>query len=117
MRKNEKNDSEHKRYLKVYEEYWNHARHQELYILYFTNIYAIIVAGLLIAIQNSWEDDYCTYLITFLLVLSIIGYFIVFTKIIPFYKFSRLAERIAENVFCISNEYLRFKTYKKTFEN
>lgn len=93
----------------VYEQYWLHARHVENETLWFTNIYAIIVAGsfaILGLTEISLVINCAIFL--FLFILSIIGFCLVYTFRIPFLKFALITELIAINEFNLKNEYRRF---------
>ena len=55
---------------KIYEQYWLHARHQETQRLWFTNIYAVIAAGVFAYLGHV--EDY-TIKVTLLTFLTILG--------------------------------------------
>lgn len=66
--------------LKIaFEQNWLHARHLENERLWFTNIYAIIVAGILVVLGSLGFDKFSQffYLILFLDILSILGIIVV----------------------------------------
>lgn len=109
----------------VYEQYWLHARHQETQRLSFTNIYAIIVAGVfaflgvIYKLEITDEYDYLplkVLLIIFLLILSLFGYLLVLTWNYPFVLYSRLAEKLSKHEWDLPKPFLRFenKEYKKS---
>lgn len=78
---------------KVYEQYWLHARHQEIQKLWFTNVYAIIVAGTFTYFGVIKEFKFSIPLLVFLIFLislSLLGYFVTYSWNIPFAIFSRL---------------------------
>lgn len=93
----------------IYEQYWLHARHVQNERLWFTNIYAIIVAGSF-AIMGLTEISTAIKLaiVSFLFILSIIGFCLVYTLRIPFLKFALRTELIAINEFNLKDEYRRF---------
>jgi len=66
-------------FLKIqYEQLWEHARHQELQRLQFTNIYAIIVAGVFASFLISGDKNPFVriFLFIFLTLLSLFGLYI-----------------------------------------
>ncbi|PNX47920.1 MAG: hypothetical protein BV456_10380 [Thermoplasmata archaeon M8B2D] len=102
---------------KIYEQYWLHARHVENERLWFTNIYAVIVAGFLAylgVVENN--NPINLILIFFLLILSLFGYIITQAWNIPFVIFSRLAEEIAICEWKLPEEYRRFTKYSKGYD-
>jgi len=88
-------------YLKIqYEQLWEHARHQELQRLTFTNIYAIIVAGVFASVLLARDENVQTavvgfdsphvrfFLFVFLTFLSLFGLYITdaWNKSFAFYR-------------------------------
>lgn len=68
--------------IAIFREHWNHARHCENERLWFTNIYAVIVAAILVFVGNavySESPDYgsAVLLTLFGFILSIIGFVII----------------------------------------
>ncbi len=66
----------------IYSEYWNHARQCINERLWFTNIYAVVLAAILVfsgKIEFNQQADFVLafFLASFGLVLSVIGYFVV----------------------------------------
>ena len=117
---------------KVYEQYWLHARHQENQRLWFTNIYAVIVAGLLayigvfqknlglfpIPYSRVWTySPIEIVLVLFLTILSILGYVATHSWNIPFAIFSRLAEEIAVCEWGLPAQYQRFSRYRTEYRH
>lgn len=102
---------------KVYEQYWLHARHQETQRLWFTNIYAVIVAGVF-AYFGVIEECYAIkiLLLIFLTILSLFGYLMTHSWTIPFVIFSRLAEEIAICEWNLPEKYQRFTKYGKGYK-
>ena len=80
---NPKEEQEYKEELiAIFKEHWNHARHCENERLWFTNIYAIVVAAILVFIGNvvfGESPDYgsAILLALFGFILSVIGFLIV----------------------------------------
>lgn len=102
---------------RVYEQYWLHARHQETQRLWFTNIYAVIVAGVFAyfgAVKGHSTIE--TPLLIFLMVLSLFGYLMTYSWNIPFTIFSRSAEEIAIREWDLPEEYQRFTKYREGYE-
>ena len=71
-----------KELVAIFKENWNHVRHCENERLWFTNIYAVVVAAILVFIGNaayggSRDFGSASLLAFFGLILSIIGFFIV----------------------------------------
>lgn len=100
---------------KIYEQYWFHARHQENQRLWFTNVYAVIVAGSF-AYINAIENDFKVPLLIFLIILSFFGYLMTHTWNIPYVIFSRLAEEIAICEWNLPKKYQRFSEYGKGYK-
>ncbi|GEM_PF-3638202 len=100
------------RFRNIYDQYWNHARHQEVQRLNFTSIYALIVAGTLAYIgSSSFNEKYAPLLFIFLVIYSLLGYLSVYTWAIPFVIFTRKAEAIAICEWNMPEYYSRFKFY------
>jgi hypothetical protein len=95
----------------IYEQYWLHARHQETQRLWFTNVFAVIVAGVFAYMGKSNDDTYDVYLLLFLTILSILGYFLTHAWNIPFVIFTRLAEKMAIIEWDLPRDYQRFTKY------
>ena len=93
----------------VYEQYWNHARHCERETWLFTSIYVIIAAAILAAIgSEKITSEMQIFVTAFGVLLSLLGFFVVYTQRIPFIKFAFIAELIAINEFKIKGDYRRF---------
>lgn len=85
----------------VYEQHWLHARHVENERLWFTNIFALIVAGLL-AFLGTTEDkellpQFAIYVGYFIFILSLLGYFVCLTWRAPFVEHTTLANKLLED--------------------
>ncbi len=91
----------------VYEQYWNHARHIENELLSFTSFYAVIVAGSFVFIQPGTSKEN-TFVMLFIMALSIFGFFYNYNLRVPFLKFMLKAELIAINEFMLKKKYRRF---------
>jgi hypothetical protein len=84
----------------IYEQHWLHARHVENERLWFTNIFGIIVAGLL-AFLGTIEDKetpflFAIYAGSFIFALSMLGYFFCLTWRAPFVEHTVLARKMLE---------------------
>ncbi len=95
----------------VYEQYWLHARHQESQRLWFTNVYAVVVAGVFAYFGGIQRID--QLLLLFLVFLSILGYLMTYSWNVPFAIYSRLAELISIREWHLPEYYQRFTMYKK----
>ncbi len=84
----------------VYEQHWLHARHVENERLWFTNIFGVIVAGLLAVLFTSDGDgtrgQFAVYAGYLILILSLVGYFLCLTWRAPFIEHTTLANRVLE---------------------
>lgn len=102
---------------KIYEQYWLHARHQELQRLSFTNIYAVVVAGVFAYMGATHvEEDIKSLLLFFLMLLSFFGYSMIHFWNVPFVIFSYLAEEIAIRELNLPVEYARFTEHNTRWE-
>lgn len=62
----------------IYSEYWNHARQCINERLWFTNIYAVVLAAILVLIGENVLDKFSSLLLaSFGIILSLIGYMVV----------------------------------------
>lgn len=99
-------------YRVIYEQYWQHARHNENQRLSFTQLYSVLV-GVVLAFLTSRSELNLSLeisLYVFLLILTILGYFIVYSLNIPSVIFSRLTEQIAVCQWNVPQQYLRWFT-------
>jgi len=85
----------------IYEQHWLHARHVENERLWFTNIFALIVAGL-VAFLGTVKDKellslFAIYAGGFIFILSILGYFLCLTWRAPFVEHTTLARKMVED--------------------
>lgn len=85
----------------IYEQHWLHARHVENERLWFTNIFALIVAGL-IAFLSTVENEelfsrFAVYAGCFIFILSILGYFFCLTWRAPLVEHITLANRMLKD--------------------
>ena len=104
-------------FIAVYEQYWLHARHQEVQRLWFANIYAVIVAGIFAyfgAIKDITIDS--APLLVFVILFSLLAYTVTYSWNIPFTIFTRLAEEIAVREWSLQEDYRRFTKYKKGYK-
>ena len=92
----------------VYEQYWLHARHVERETWLFTSVYVAIVGAIFAAVGANICSGIKIGVTAFGALLSLLGFFVVYTQRIPFLKFILMAELIAINEFKIKDEYRRF---------
>lgn len=79
----------------VFEQYWLHARHQEIQLLTFTGIYSAIVAGAFAYMGSEFSDMQSRALLSIALgMVSFLGFFLTYNFNFAYMKFSRLAEKI-----------------------
>lgn len=57
----------------IYEQHWLHARHVENERLWFTNVYAIVLAGALSLLSEHVSLEFNVAVLSFLMLLSLIG--------------------------------------------
>lgn len=82
----------------VFEQYWLHARHQELQLLTFTSIYSAIVSGALVYEDSQFGNLQSRLFISLaIMIISVLGFFLTFNYEFAFTKFSRLAEQIKKD--------------------
>ena len=99
---------------KVYEQLWLHARHQETQRLWFTNVYALIVAGVFAYFGASEGDNFVkVILLIFLALLSFFGYLMTYSWNIPFTKLSRAAELISIKEWHLVEDCQQFREYER----
>ena len=103
-------------YKELYREYWNHARHQEWQRLTFTSGYIIAIAAVLGFIAQTGITNLTSgigfIIFSFLTGISVIGFLLIHNWGVPFSIFTELTEVIAEDVWAIPNEHLRFRNKK-----
>jgi len=92
-----KNEMRHKNLQVVYEQYWLHARHVANERLWFTNIYVLIVASAFAFMATSKSVLINLWLTVFLLIFSVLGFFICHSLVIHFITYSRMTELILIN--------------------
>ena len=90
----EKND---KNLKTIYEQYWLHARHVADERLWFTNIYILVVVGILIFLQIDQPLFIRLGVTVFVLLLSVAGFLICHSLTVHFITYSRTAELIQIN--------------------
>ena len=81
----------------TYEQYWLHARHVADERLWFTNIYVLIVVGVLAFLKVDQPLFLRLGLLLFVLLLSIVGFFMCHSLTVHFITYSRTAELIQIN--------------------
>lgn len=111
---NEENASKNY-YITIYEQYWEHARHVETERLSFTEIYSILVGGILAFLAVQIERNLFQEILAniFLFILTIMGYSLVLGSNIEVVIFSRLTEQIAVCYWGIPKQDLRWDTESK----
>ncbi len=82
---------------KIYEQYWLHARHVADERLWFTNIYILIVVGVLVFLKIDQPLFMRLGGIVFILLISIIGFLMCHSLTVHFITYSRTAELIQIN--------------------
>lgn len=82
----------------VFEQHWLHARHVENERLWFTNIYALVVGGLLASMWMKAADTSCSpwpwQILVVILLLSLLGLGMCHSLIIPFLRHRTIAQVI-----------------------
>lgn len=82
----------------VFEQHWLHARHVENERLWFTNIYALVVGGLLAFTWEKAEATSCSpwpwQILVVILLLSLLGLGMCHSMVIPFLRHHTLAQVI-----------------------
>lgn len=81
----------------IYEQHWLHARHIENERLWFTNIFALIVAGLLAFLGKELSSLFAIYAGCFIFILSMLGYALCITWRAPFVEHVTLAYKMLED--------------------
>ena len=82
---------------KIYGQYWLHARHVADERLWFTNIYILIVVGVLVFLKIDQPLFMRLGGIVFILLISIIGFLMCHSLTVHFITYSRTAELIQIN--------------------
>lgn len=95
----------------VYEQYWKHARHVEEEMWSFTRIWALILTAIFTILGTDLPTGAKVSAALFGALLSMLGFFIVYTLRIPFLDFFLTTEIIAKNEFELSDEYRRLGTH------
>ena len=83
----------------IFEQHWLHARHVENERLWFTNIFGVIVAGLLAFLGTVEATNlalFATFTGSFIFVLSILGYFLCLSWRAPLVEHTTLAHKMLE---------------------
>jgi len=84
----------------IYEQHWLHARHVENERLWFTNIFGVIVAGLLAFLGTVKPTDlslFAKFAGSFIFILSMLGYLLCLTWRAPFLEHTTLARKMLED--------------------
>lgn len=101
------------RFQVVYNQYWKHARHNEDQLWSFTRAWALILTGIFAALgapQATVSTRTKIGIAAFGIILSVLGFALVYTIRKPFLIYFRTAHRIARDRFGIPSRYLRVKT-------
>jgi len=84
----------------IYEQHWLHARHVENERLWFTNIFVLIVAGLLAFLGTTDKQLlplFALFIGGFIFILSMLGYLLCLTWRAPFLEHTTLARKMLED--------------------
>lgn len=95
-------------YQDVYEQYWLHARHVENQVWSFTRIWALILTGIFTVVGSGLPNEAKAATAGFGAVLSLLGFFTVYSLRVPFLAFALTSEVIAINEFGLAPSYRRF---------
>ncbi len=92
---------------RVYDQYWQHARHVENQLHSFVGFY-VLITGSALALSASIGEVGSVAAASFVFLLSLLGLFFNYNLRVPFIKFTLIAELIAINEFGLKGEYRRF---------
>ncbi len=92
---------------RIYEQYWQHARHVENELLSFVALYTALVGGALYVSTQIGNGERAGAA-AFIGVLSVFGFLFNYNLRIPFVTFTHLAELIAIRELGLKREYWRF---------
>lgn len=101
---------------RVYDQYWQHARHVENQLHSFVGFY-VLVTGSALALSSSIGEVGGVAAAGFVFLLSLLGLFFNYNLRVPFIKFTLIAELIAINEFGLKGEYRRFFDSKGNLVN
>ncbi|OIB57726.1 hypothetical protein [Natrialba sp. SSL1] len=83
----------------VYDQYWNHVRHVEEEMWAYTRIWALIITAVFTVLGSSIPIEAKLGAAFFGVVMSVLGFFIVYLLRVPFLDFFLTTELIAKNDF------------------
>ncbi|MFC4359325.1 hypothetical protein ACFO0N_15380 [Halobium salinum] len=92
----------------VYEQYWLHARHVENQMWSDTRIWALVLTGLFTVIGSNLPRTAKASVALFGVVLSVLGFFLVYSLRLPFLAFALSSEAFAINELDLPRKYWRF---------
>lgn len=92
----------------VYNQYWEHVRHVEDEMWTFTRIWAIIITAIFGIIGSELPIEAKIGTAGFGILLSVLGFFIVYSLRVPFFNFFFTLELIAKEDFHLDEPYRRF---------
>ncbi|MFB6193619.1 MAG: hypothetical protein ABEI75_01015 [Halobaculum sp.] len=101
-------DEERDPYQDVYEQYWWHARHVENQIWSYTRIWAVVLTGIFAVVGSDLPSSAKAATALFGSLLSLLGFFVVYSLRIPFLAFALTSEVLAINEFGLPRQYRRF---------
>ncbi|WP_256297151.1 hypothetical protein [Haloarchaeobius salinus] len=92
----------------VYEQYWWHARHVENQVWSYTRMWALVLTGIFTIVGTDLPDDAKGAAALFGALLSLLGFFVVYSLRVPFLAFALRTEVLAINEFGLDPGYRRF---------
>jgi len=108
VREEEEEDRIEQPLLRIYKEYWTQARHCENERLWFTQIYVVVMAGILGFLSDILSKNplMALALLFTLMLLTIIGYFVAYALSYTYIRYTRLADLIMLEVYGIKRDYV-----------
>jgi hypothetical protein len=92
----------------VYEQYWLHARHVENQVWSYTRMWALVLTGIFTIVGTDLPDDAKAAAALFGAMLSLLGFFVVYSLRVPFLAFALRSEVLAIREFGLDPGYRRF---------
>ncbi|WP_257298614.1 hypothetical protein [Haloarchaeobius sp. FL176] len=92
----------------VYEQYWLHARHVENQVWSYTRMWALVLTGIFTIVGTDLPDDAKAAAALFGALLSLLGFFVVYSLRVPFLAFALRTEALAIREFGLDPGYRRF---------
>lgn len=93
----------------VYDQYWTHIRHVEDEMWSFTRIWAVVITAIFGILGTELPTAAKIGTAGFGILLSVLGFFVVYTLRVPFFDFLLTAELIARHDFGLQESYRRFQ--------